>query len=339
MSSMITILVLCAVVAVISLIYFNSVQTAIDKPVAGACPSGTVLVGTTCQSVSQTPSTVSLKIRAIDKETANVQVATTLFAWRTDDTTHMLSNGQTTSATAGTDTAVNGIVVGKTIAYVAFDNATYVGGKLSGDKGTLSFQEATIAEESPAPLEAETHALITGGISVKIYDASTETTIGSQCDNSPVNITLSSADQVEVIDWLEIEINATQKSIYFDSIVFDTPADSNIASITVDGMTDISGQKIMFLKDKQNYRFAPSAPIFLHDFQTFKTGNIQVKASADVTTEDVDVYFIDRQEYKAVNTKDGHKAGEIVWGVENDKDTPEDIGHHYLNACAQFSVN
>lgn len=284
------------------------------------------------------PDLVQIKARTIDKETDDTQVSTTLYAWNPKEPTKMLANGKTTSATAGTDTTIDGVVVGDELELTAFSNATYYGGILSGDKGTLSNIKKTITREGET-IEVPVHAIMAGGMSIKVYDASSENERYSKAcvdADALTNLTLV-AGESDDLDAIEIKVNASQKSYYFDSIVFDTPASTNIDDITVSGM-DETTEAVKFLKDKQNYRFQPTGgvPVFLREYQKYKTGAVKVKASAtDPDDEYVDVYFLDRQQYKSVN---GATAGSIQWGVENDKQTEQDIGHHYLESCMTFGV-
>ncbi len=278
-----------------------------------------------------------VRARTIDKESpTEAQVSTSFYAWDKAKPDTLIANGVSTSATAGTDTLVSGFVKGTTIEYTGFANSTYYGGELTGNKGTLKLQEIFIDDESET-VEAQVHTIISQAQEIRISDASTETILdmggGTGVGNSLINITLDSADATEDIDWFRLKINQTDASFYLDSLVFDTPADSNIREITVEGM-DPSSSKIEFLSDKQNFRFTPSGgnPIFLRDSQTFQTGLINLKSKANVVTEDVDVYFIDRQRFKSISNG-------IKEGVENDAETELDIGAHSDLTRTQFSVN
>jgi len=267
-------------------------------------------------------SLVSVKARTIDKETNNAQVSTTLYAWLKSEPTKQLSNGQTTSATAGTDTTISNVVVGDTLVLAGFDNATYY--------PDPTFTEEVIEREGEL-IEVPVHA-ITTSLEMKIYDAGSETDISSSA--GAVNLSLG-ASETDDIDWFQVKVNSAQKSFYLDSVVFDVPANSNIANIQMEGITE-STEKINFMKDTADYRFKLAEPVFLREYQKWRSPSVVVTASGtDVTTEDVGVYFMDKQAYSSVNKQ----PGAILWGVENDADTELDIGMHYKSADVQFGVN
>ena len=285
-------------------------ETALDEAKAKADAEKKTAVETAVE-VSDTikDQLISGSLRAIDK-TAGVdaQASTTAYVWDQANKKTMLLNGATTSATAGTDTSVKTLIGGHIAEFVAFGNVTYYGGKLVGDKLQIQSQEI---DEQGEVLEADVYALLTTPLKVTITEAGSETVLdtGDSCDNSLVNLTLS-ANQEDAIENFKFEVNASQKNFYFDSVIVDTPANSNIDSIKIPAMTsrkdDSTIGSVVFLKDSDNYRFVPKdGKIFLKAYQSFNTGSVQIKAGgSDVVTEDVYVYFIDAQKYKAVNGYD-----------------------------------
>ena len=279
---------------------------------------------------------VSGSLRTIDRtKDVESQVSTTAYLWDKVKKNVMLLNGASTSATAGTDTTVKNLIGGHTAEYVAFGNATYYGGKLID--GKLQIQSEPVTQQGQV-FESDVYSIITTPLKITIDEAGSETILqtGDGCATSLVNMSLVGS-QTDEFENLKVTVNATQKNFYLDSVIIDTPANTNIQLIEVPAMV-LNSEKVSFLGDSQNYRFTPKdGAVFLKAYESFSTGVIRFTAKGtDPTTEDVDIYFTDRQKYKAIG---GSDAGEIAEGPENDKTTQEDIGHNYIDGCTQVSIN
>jgi len=304
--------------------FIFTTQTAIDEPQTEEEIAGAKALGTDVASVS---------VRTLDREDSagNLQVSTTVYGWKKDSPKTIVNNGVTTSATGGTDTSLKGWNTGDIAVLLGFGNNTFYGGKLVD--GKLVPQEFAIDEKSKV-FELDVHRIIQLPQQVKIFDASAETDVENDDaipSVSDVNITLDSEGS-DSIDNLYFKINETNSSFYFNSIVFDTPADSNIKNIEVNGMVE-NTKSLQHFRDRQNYRFELSGGAkFYRDGDELKTGSVKISSRQDVVTEDVGVYFVDQQWF--VSASDG-----IQMGAENDLEAEEDIGAGDGLITLQFSVN
>lgn len=282
---------------------------------------------------------VQVRARVLDKATSNrTQLAIPIYVWDKNNPTLMLTNAKTTSTTD--DTTLNGVTEGTTIQYVAFNNGTkgYYGGYLD-DKGKLNFQERFVGNEEGITLEADAYAIISNTPELRWKYAGTETILENHADSgsdeSKSNFSLDSADQTESVDWIRFKVNASDVTFYFDQFVFDTPASSNVVKIEMTGWS--SADEVKHMKDRDDFRFTTSEyPKLIMEYESVQSGNIQFTSDADVTTENIDIFAIDRC---PVQLTQGANSGKIVYATSSDSSPEADICAQDWLAQAQFSVN
>lgn len=261
----------------------------------------------------------SVKMKAVDKESSTLaQVSVPAYVWNSKDPSHLLNDA--TVLSASTTTAVNSVSIGDNICYTAFNASFY------GDVACK-----TISAQSDL-LEIPVHAVATSALIETYYKAS----IGDV--NDELNISLG-ANQADSFTKLRIQNNNSNEMLNLKALVVDTVVRSNISDATVLGMEENSALPARLIAtDQANYRFDLPNALALREFEDFITGTFTLKADGDgcngVNTENVVLRWLDESRFKSVK---GADAGSIALGVEDNANSPADVGRADLTL--QFVCN
>lgn len=249
----------------------------------------------------------SVKMKAVNKESATLaQVSVPAYVWKKNDPTHLLNDA--TVLSSSTTSTVNSVKVGDEICYRAFNASFY------GDEACKVVGQSDL-------IEIPVHGVTTGALMETYYKNS----IGDV--NDELNISLG-ANQADSFTKLRIQNNVSNSEFRLKSLVVDTAARSNISDVTVLGMEENTAlPQRLVATDQANYRFDLPQALSLREFEDFETGTFTLKADGDgcngANTDNVILRWLDEGAYKAVK---GSNAGGISVGVEDDANTPADVG-------------
>lgn len=251
----------------------------------------------------------TLNVRAYDKEAnAGGQVATSVYASCTyAGQSSLAADAKSTSATAATAVST---VVGATCTLRAFDGSYY------GDEKVVPVDRAT------QDVELDVHAH-TGVQPIRVEWYFQGTKLPSSSLGNATNITLGSG-QSDAFDYIKLTNNRTNTAFDFKGIVYDTLDGTGLSDFTIGKLT--SGTVPKRLASTANYAFFLDSPVRLHQWDTYSTGTVVLKAKDSGTnpSEAITVFVLDQSNFKSVV---GSTSNKILAGVESDSlGTPADVG-------------
>jgi len=266
------------------------------------------------EGVDTTPDVVSgnegdnaiLSLRGYDEagDSGKSQVAGTLYVNRKDaNGVYNVVAEKGLAMSSSTSTSVDELLVGETVQAVAFDSTYY---------GVM--KEITIANERPADSLTEYNIATAGSMDVYFDDedgiTGTSDTVG--------NLTLSGSASGS-IDEIKYKNNDDDDVYFVKGICFDTVAQTNISTISMTDSKWTSADEPQRLKSTCDYFFELSSAVKLMDYETFKTGSIEITADSDNPAETITGYFVDENYFQSTDLT-------LKVGYELDSSAHTDVG-------------
>ena len=299
-----------------TMVYYSR-QTAMQTSVEDKTPAE-ISVESNAGTLTQ------VKARTIDVEDASQsQVASTLYCWNKANPKVLISNGATTSATAGTDTTVSPVTIGSTIVCTAFDSTYY------GD-----VVEKVIETEGEL-IVVPVHA-ITSSLYIELNYQSTYATGGYTLNASGMT-----ANAVFTFAQMKVKNNNTYSAFNLKGFAFDKVASSNVTDLVLGGSVVESSEKITRLSDTADWRFDLSEAKLMRQYDELVFPSLVVEADGngcdDAGADIITIRVFDEQQFKsAVSGTDA-----VLKGVETNAPSPADVGSSdYLMAfrCSKASA-
>lgn len=305
-SGAVTILLSILVIAVVGLgafVVYNSVQqTALAKADASKTPAQVSLD-------TKTGDVAVLKAYDVDKEAnSETQKSIQSYFWlqKADGTFDRWIGGVSGfSLSASSTTSVSPVSVGDSVYGIAFNSSMY---------GTIGNKVMT-TESNEMKLESN-----------KICNTPLELLLYNDQAQTGKNLSVG-ASMAESYDYMRFKVNATDCAYNLAGFMFDTVSiGSNVSTIAVESdakYTSIakSGKSIERAKDTDDFVFALSTPVMLHEGQKWFSGVVKVTADGDgCHGEAISIYAFDEAPFV---DKDG--VG-IKTGWEDNQATPADVG-------------
>lgn len=221
-----------------------------------------------------------------------VALATGMYAWKNGV---LIMNG---GALVADDRLDINAATGDELTLIAFDS-TYPYAKP---------QTTTIKSETQFENLAVSDVIAGGNLQIKYY-------YDGAVLSAPETVTMG-ADEVLALDDISLKINTNNAAFNLGAVCFDTITDSNISNIDVNGLTKITVPER--IDNTVDYCYEAPEQL-LTEWETFKTGNIEITADSDNPAENVTVYVIDKAPYIKIDQTLG-------FGYETDETSPSDVG-------------
>lgn len=257
----------------------------------------------------------SVKMKAVDQESSTLaQVSVPAYVWNAKEKNKLLNDA--TVLSASTTSTVNSVAIGDEICATAFNGSFY------GDT------VCKVVSQQSELIEIPVHAVTTGALMENYYKASIADV------NSEVNLSLG-ANQADSFTKLRIQNNKSNSRLNLKALVVDTASRSNISDVTILGMEENTAlPQRLVATDTANYRFDLPEAKALDEFEDFVSGTFTLKADGDgcitIATGEgtsagdiVILRWVDESQYKSVK---GDNAGSIASGVEDNANSPADVG-------------
>jgi hypothetical protein len=257
---------------------------------------------------------ISIKVQAEDVlSSTRAKVAPPAYCWKASDDTKLLADALTLSTTAGT--SVGSLTAAKDDLICEAFNGSYYS---EGNKISLAKSDLMVI-----PVKA-----IASSVDIKMLTQNNQLLT----KNYEYNATSMGVTGSFSFDYIKIWANDTYTGWNFKAIAVDTPAASNISSVSLSNGDEGEFEKGVLalerLKDTDDYVFSLKSAIMMNYDDILKTGVFKLTANGNGLigsglAETVTLRFIDEQKYRS-NINGNSKA--ILSGVEDNAPTPADVG-------------